>query len=56
MQEVKQEITKVISLLQNGGQSTQCINKRQKDCLWKQKTHYGLENRSLGFTETLHKQ
>ena len=22
-------------------------NKRQKDCLWKQRTHYGLENGSL---------
>ena len=31
-------------------------NKRQKDCLWKQRTHYGLENGSLGFIETLHKQ
>ena len=31
-------------------------NKRQKDCLWKQRTHYGLENRSLGFIENLHKQ
>ena len=31
-------------------------NKRQKDCLWKQRTHYGLENESLGFIETLHKQ
>ena len=30
--------------------------KRQKDCLWKQRTHYGLENGSLGFIETLHKQ
>ena len=29
---------------------------RQKDCLWKQSTHYGLENVSLGFIETLHKQ
>ena len=31
-------------------------NERQKDCLWKQRTHYGLENGSLGFIETLHKQ
>ena len=31
-------------------------NKRQKDCLWKQGTHYGLENGSLGFIENLHKQ
>ena len=30
--------------------------KRQKDCLWKQGTHYGSENGSLGFTETLHRQ
>ena len=22
-------------------------NKRQKDCLWKQRAHYGLENGSL---------
>ena len=28
----------------------------KKDCLWKQRTHYWLENGSLGFTETLHKQ
>ena len=32
------------------------INKRQKDCLWKQRTHYRLENGSLSFIETLHKQ
>ena len=25
------------------------FNKRQKDCLWKYRTHYGLENESLGF-------
>ena len=31
-------------------------NERQKDCLWKQRSHYGLENGSLGFIETLHKQ
>ena len=31
-------------------------NKRQKSCLWKQRTHYRLENGSLGFIETLHKQ
>ena len=31
-------------------------NKRQKDCLWKQRTHYGSENGSLDFIETLHKQ
>ena len=31
-------------------------DKRQKDCLWKQRTHYRLENGSLGFIETLHKQ
>ena len=31
-------------------------HKRQKDCLWKQRTHYRLENGSLGFIETLHKQ
>ena len=31
-------------------------NKRQKDCLWKQRTHYGLENGILDFIETLHKQ
>ena len=30
------------------------MNKRQKDCLWKQRTHYGLENGSLGFIETKH--
>ena len=24
-----------------------CANKHKKDCLWKQRTHYGLENRSL---------
>ena len=35
----------------------QCSKKkRQKDFLWKQKTHYILENGSLGFIETLHKQ
>ena len=28
-------------------------SKRQND--WKQRTHYGLENMSLGFIETLHK-
>ena len=32
------------------------LNKHQKDCLWKQRTQYGLENGSLGFIETLHKQ
>ena len=32
------------------------LNKRQKDCLWKQRIHYRLENGSLGFIETLHKQ
>ena len=26
-------------------------NKRQKDCLWKERTHYGPENGSLGFIE-----
>ena len=31
-------------------------NKRQKDCLWKQRIHYGIENKSLGFIETFHKQ
>ena len=31
-------------------------NKRQKDCLWKQRTRHRSENRSLGFTDTLHKQ
>ena len=31
-------------------------NKRKKDCLWKHRTHYGLENGNLGFIETLHKQ
>ena len=25
------------------------------DCLWKQRTHYKLENGSIGFIETLHK-
>ena len=30
-------------------------NKRQK-CLLKHRTHYELENRSLGFIETFHKQ
>ena len=32
------------------------IIKHQKGCLWKQRTHYRLENGSLGFNETLHKQ
>ena len=27
---------------------TKNLNKRQKDCLWKQRTHYGLGNLSLG--------
>ena len=27
------------------------LNQRQKDSLWKQRTHYRLENGSLGFTE-----
>ena len=31
------------------------FSKRQKDCLWKQRTLYRLENGSLGFIETLHK-
>ena len=31
-------------------------NKRRKDCLWKQRTHDRLENGSLSFIETLHKQ
>ena len=26
---------------------------RQNDCLWKQRTHYELENGSLGFIESL---
>ena len=30
-------------------------NKRQKDCLWKQRAHYGLKNGSLSFIETLHR-
>ena len=40
------------------GTNTSCIveNKRQKDGLWKQRTHYRSENGSLGFIETLHKQ
>ena len=31
-------------------------NKRQKDCPWKTRTYYRLENGSLGFIETLQKQ
>ena len=31
-------------------------NKRKKDCLRKQRTHYRFENGSLGFIETFHKQ
>ena len=31
-------------------------DKRQNDCLWKQRTHYGLENGSPGFIATFHKQ
>ena len=27
-------------------------NKCQKDCLWKQRPHYGLENGSLGFIDS----
>ena len=30
-------------------------NKCQNDCLWKQRSHYRLENVSLGFIENLHK-
>ena len=29
-------------------------SKHKKDCLWKQRSHYGLENRNLGFIATLH--
>ena len=32
------------------------FNKRQKDCLWQQRTHCRSENGSLGFIETLHKR
>ena len=32
------------------------FNKHQKDCFWKQRTYHGLENGSLAFIETLHKQ
>ena len=39
-----------------GENQTFCYNKRQKDCLWKQRTYNGLENESLGFIENLHKQ
>ena len=38
------------------GMDTHSGEKRQKDCIWKQRTHYRLENGSLGFIETLHKQ
>ena len=31
------------------------VNKRHKDCLWKQRTHYRLENGSVGFIDTFHK-
>ena len=31
-------------------------NKHQKDSLWTQRTHYGLESGRHGFIETLHKQ
>ena len=31
-------------------------NKRQKDYLWKQRTHYGLENRVSVLEDTLRKQ
>ena len=31
-------------------------NKCKKDCSWKQRTHYRLENGSLGFIVTCQKQ
>ena len=31
------------------------VNKDKKDCLWKQRTHYRLENGNLGFIETPNK-
>ena len=37
-------------------QTANATNKRQKDCLWKQRTHHRSENGSLGFIETFHKQ
>ena len=37
-------------------QDTEIENKRQKACILKQRTHYGSENGSLGFIETLHEQ
>ena len=50
VEESGQEVTKFIALVK------QYTNKRQNDCLLKQRTHYRLENGSLGFIETLHKQ
>ena len=41
----------------SSGENVQEIsNKRQKDYLWNQRTHYALENGSLSVIETLHKQ
>ena len=40
------------------GTNTSCsvVRYTSKDCLWKRRTHYGLENGSLGFIEILHKE
>ena len=32
------------------------VKQMPKNCLWTQRTHHRLENGSLGFIETLHKQ
>ena len=54
---VLKKLTGILNLLLLFLQSFSYLdNKRQKDCLWKQRTHYGLENRSLDFIETLPKQ
>ena len=48
-------IERLFKGLKNEFESATVNNKRQNDCLRKQRTHYRLENGSLGFIETLYK-
>ena len=52
----KHNLSGFLRYLLTGDSFDKMPNKRLKDCLWKQRTHYRLENQSLGFIETLHKQ
>ena len=49
---VSEELFNNIMILHVNSTGAGKYNKHQKDCLWKQRTHYGLENGSLGFIDT----